>query len=171
MKSALSQQLPVVNTLRLFDKAIPEITKDWPEQWQNQPTIMTPEKLLPALLKNRLPVLLKNTLPVPTKAATDIPSANAPDPTAANPEVNPNAAGDKPSDAVSDVDESAQTKPPAKKAAAPKGDKPKAAGDKPASGKKRRKHRQLKTSRLRSLFNKTTCQLWRRHSRNRASKI
>jgi len=57
--------------------------------------------------------------------ATDIPSANAPDPTAANPEVNPNAAGDKPSDAVSDVDESAQTKPPAKKAAAPpKGDKP-----------------------------------------------
>jgi len=32
-------------------------------------------------------------------------------------------------------------------------------GDKPKSGSKRRKHRQLKTSRLRSLFNKTTCQL------------
>jgi len=67
-----------------------------------------------ALLKNRLPVAEEHAPSTDEAVATDIPSANAPDPTAANPEVNPNAAGDKPSDAVSDVDESAQTKPPAK---------------------------------------------------------
>lgn len=65
--------------------------------------------------------------------ATDIPTANAPDATAVLPDLNPDVAGDKPSD-----DESAQTKPAAKKekaAAPPKGDKPaaKAAGDKPAA--------------------------------------
>ena len=52
--------------------------------------------------------------------ATDIPTANAPDPTAVHPDLNPDAAGDKLSD-----DESEQTKPSAKKAAAPPtGDKP-----------------------------------------------
>jgi len=45
--------------------------------------------------------------------------------------VNPNAVGDKPSDAVSDVDESAQTKP-ARKPAAKKADAP-PKGEKPAS--------------------------------------
>jgi len=79
-------------------------------------------------------VLLKNTLSTDEAVATDIPSANAPDPTAANPEVNPNAAGDKPSDAVSDVDESAQTKPPKKSSTTTKGDKPAAkAADKACS--------------------------------------
>lgn len=61
--------------------------------------------------------------------STDIPTANAPDPTTANPEVNPNAAQEKGSEAVSSPDESAfQPKstgqPGAKKAAAPKKDKP-----------------------------------------------
>lgn len=77
--------------------------------------------------------------------ATDIPSANAPDPTATNPDVNPNAAGEKSSTAASTVDDSAQVQPVAKKTAqAPKGDtaakgaKAKegataAAGDKPAA--------------------------------------
>jgi len=67
--------------------------------------------------------------------ATDIPSANAPDPTTANPDVNPNAAGEKPTAEAQVSENSSQTavdqpavsaktedKPAAKKAAAAKGD-------------------------------------------------
>ena len=94
-------------------------------------------EVAPSTVEKQAPSVAEEHAPSTDEAvATDIPSANAPDPTDANPEVNPNATGDKPSDAVSDVDESALTKPPAKKAAAPpKGDKPaaKAAGDKPAA--------------------------------------
>lgn len=77
--------------------------------------------------------------------STDIPTANAPDPKAANPEVNPDAAGEKSSTAASTVDDSAQVQPePKKTAQVPKGEKPpakaakakdgdEAAGDKPAA--------------------------------------
>lgn len=73
--------------------------------------------------------------------ATDIPSANAPDPTSVNPEVNPNAAEEKKSLAVSNPDESglqpkSDGQADAKKSdAPPKRDKPaaKAEGDKPAA--------------------------------------
>lgn len=75
--------------------------------------------------------------------ATDIPTANAPDPKAANPEVNPDAAGEKSSTVASTVDDSAQVQPAAKKTAqVPKEDKPaaKAAkakdGAEPATGDK-----------------------------------
>lgn len=55
--------------------------------------------------------------------ATDIPTANAPDPTALNPEVNPNATGEKPTTEASTPDESAsQAKPPKKSAPADKAD-------------------------------------------------
>lgn len=57
--------------------------------------------------------------------ATDIPSGNAPDPKAANPEVNPDATGEKSSTVASAVDDSAQVQPTAKKTAqVPKEDKP-----------------------------------------------
>lgn len=84
--------------------------------------------------------------------ATDFPSANAPDPTAANPDVNPNATGDKPTavgensqtTSQTSVEESAKTaedetgkKPAAKKPAAAA----KAAGDKPAAAAKAKKEK------------------------------
>lgn len=89
--------------------------------------------------------------------ATDFPSANAPDPTALNPEVNPNAAGEKPTTdtiagdtntqtdadvATASAEQQAEDKPVAKKPAAKAaGDKPaaKAAGDKPAAKAKKEK--------------------------------
>ena len=62
---------------------------------------------------------------------TSIPTANAPDPTTANPEVNPDAAAEKDSQAVSTPDESASQPT----AAATKGDKPVAKAAKPAAAK------------------------------------
>ena len=53
--------------------------------------------------------------------ATDIPSANAPDPTSANPEVNPNATGEKGSASASNPDATPKKGKPAAKA---EGDKP-----------------------------------------------
>jgi hypothetical protein len=95
--------------------------------------------------------------------ATDFPSANAPDPKAANPDVNPNAVGDKPTavgepgditsqtsvqePAVS-AEDTADKKPAAKEdeekpAAKPAREKPpaKAAGDKPAAAAKAKKEK------------------------------
>ena len=82
--------------------------------------------------------------------ATDFPSANAPDPKAANPDVNPNAVGDKPT-AVGEksqttsqtavqvptktAEEEVEKKPAGKKPAA------KAAGEKPAAGAKAKKEK------------------------------
>ena len=89
--------------------------------------------------------------------ATDFPSANAPDPKAVNPDVNPNAVGDKPTSVGEKGDTTSQTsvqertksakdetdkKPAAKKPAAKAdGDKPaaKADGDKPAAKAKKEK--------------------------------
>jgi hypothetical protein len=80
--------------------------------------------------------------------ATDFPSANAPDPKAVNPDVNPNAVGDKPTSVGEPGDTTSQTsvqeptksakdetdkKPAAKKPAA------KADGDKPAAKAKKEK--------------------------------
>ena len=82
--------------------------------------------------------------------ATDFPSANAPDPKAANPDVNPNAAGDKPTAVGEPGDITSQTsvqepavsapdktdkKPAAKKPPA------KADGDKPAAAAKAKKEK------------------------------
>jgi hypothetical protein len=89
--------------------------------------------------------------------ATDFPSANAPDPEAANPDVNPNAAGEKPTSlgepgdintqtsvekATVSAQDEADKKPAAKKPAAKAADDKlaaKAAGDKPAAKAKKEK--------------------------------
>lgn len=82
--------------------------------------------------------------------ATDFPSANAPDPKAANPDVNPNAVGDKPTavgeksqttsqtavqEPTKTAEEEVEKKPAGKKPAA------KAAGEKPAAGAKAKKEK------------------------------
>lgn len=82
--------------------------------------------------------------------ASDFPSANAPDPKAVNQDVNPNAAGDKPTavgekgqstrqtsveEPTKTVEEEVEKKPAAKKPAA------KAAGEKPAAGAKAKKEK------------------------------
>ncbi|AFZ20971.1 DUF2996 domain-containing protein [Allocoleopsis franciscana] len=69
---------------------------------------------------------IENTPSSDEQQATDFPSANAPDPTAANPEVNPNATGDKPTA----VGEKPAAKKPAAAAKAKK-EKPPAPEDKP----------------------------------------
>jgi hypothetical protein len=84
--------------------------------------------------------------------ATDFPSANAPDPTAVNQDVNPNAAGDKPTAVGQKSQTTSQTsvEEPAKTAEdetdkKPAGKKPaaaaKAAGDKPAAAAKAKKEK------------------------------
>ncbi len=70
--------------------------------------------------------------------ASDFPSANTPDPTAVNQDVNPNAAGDKPTAVGEKSQTTSQTsvaEPAAKKAAA------KAAGEKPAAAAKAKKEK------------------------------
>lgn len=81
--------------------------------------------------------------------ATDLPTANAPDPTAANPEVNPNATGEKPATDTAAGDTNSQTdaKVPAKSAQEQADGKPaekkkpaaQAADDKPAAKPKKEK--------------------------------
>jgi len=100
----------------------------------------------PSTVEEQAPsVVSENLHSTAEPEATSIPSANAPDPTTANPEVNPNAATAKGSQAVSSPDESAFDgksggQPEAQADAPPKGDqKPgaaKAAGAKPAAAKK-----------------------------------
>ncbi|KJH73105.1 DUF2996 domain-containing protein [Aliterella atlantica] len=84
----------------------------------------------PSTVEEQAPSIVEEHLKSTSEAAsTDIPTANAPDPTAVNPEVNPNATGEKSSTEVSTPDETAsQDKPPKKSAAAAK-----AADDKPAA--------------------------------------
>ena len=107
-------------------------------------------EVAPSTVDKQAPSVSEENAPSTDEAvATDIPSANAPAPTTGNPEVNPNAAGEKGSEAVSNVDESAfqpssDGQPGAKKAdAPPKRDKPaaKAAGDKPAAAKGAKKEK------------------------------
>lgn len=88
----------------------------------------------PSTVEEQAPSVVSEHLHSTSEAeATDIPTANAPDPTVANPEVNPNAAGEKSSTAASSPDDNAWAQPEAKKTAkAAKADKPAAAGDKPA---------------------------------------
>lgn len=75
--------------------------------------------------------------------ATDFPSANAPDPKAANPDVNPNATGDKPTAVGEKSQTTSQTsvQEPTKSAKDETDKKPaaKAAGDKPAAKAKKEK--------------------------------
>lgn len=82
----------------------------------------------PSTVEQQAPSVAEENAPSTTSdVGTDIPTANAPDPKAANPEVNPNAAGEKSSTVASTPDDSAQVqKNPKKTAAAAKGDAPEA---------------------------------------------
>lgn len=95
------------------------------------------ENAPPSTVEEQAPSIVEEHLKSTSEAeSTDIPTANAPDPTALNPEVNPNASGEKSSTEVSTPDETAsQAKPPKKSATASKTDKPaaKATDDKPAA--------------------------------------
>ena len=100
----------------------------------------------PSTVEEQAPSIVSEHLHSTSEAeATDIPTANAPDPTDVNPEVNPNAAGEKSSTVASSPDDTASVQPEAKKTAkAPKEDKPvaaKAAGDKPAAAKGAKKEK------------------------------
>lgn len=83
----------------------------------------------PSTVEEQAPSIVSEHLHSTSEAeATDIPTANAPDPTAVNPEVNPNATGEKSSTVASTPDDTASVQPEAKKTAkAPKEDKPAAA--------------------------------------------
>ncbi len=90
------------------------------------------ENAPPSTVEEQAPSVVKEHLHSTSEAeATDIPTANAPDPTALDPEVNPNATGEKPTTEASTPDESAsQSKPPKKTAPANKADKPAAKKEK-----------------------------------------
>lgn len=105
----------------------------------------------PTAGESRTPSASKENAPsTDVPEASDFPSANAPDPNAVNQDVNPNAAGDKPT-AVGEksqstrqtsaekptktAEEEVEKKPAAKKPAA------KAAGEKPAAGAKAKKEK------------------------------
>ena len=90
------------------------------------------ENAPPSTVEEQSPSIVEEHLHSTSEAeATDIPSANAPDPTALDPEVNPNATGEKPTSEASTPDESASSaKPPKKSAAADKADKPAAKKEK-----------------------------------------
>lgn len=99
----------------------------------------------PSTVEEQAPSVVSEHLHSTSEAeATDIPTANAPDPTAMDSELNPNAAGEKPSTEASSPDDSATAQQPAAKksppagdqkpaAKAPKPDKPAPTGDKPAA--------------------------------------
>lgn len=86
----------------------------------------------PSTAEQQAPSVSEENAPSTTSdQATDIPSANTPDPKAVNPDVNPNAAGEKSSTESPTPDDSAQVQQPAKKTAqVPKGDKPAAKKEK-----------------------------------------
>ena len=91
------------------------------------------EESPPSTVDQQAPsVVSENLRSTAEPETTSIPTANAPDPTTANPEVNPDAAAEKDSQAVSTPDESASQP---KAATAPKGDKPAAKAAKPAAAK------------------------------------
>lgn len=111
-------------------------------------------EVAPSTVEKQAPSVAEEHAPSTDEAvATDIPTANAPDPTAVNPEVNPDAAGEKSSTAVSSPDETALQPESKKTRSVPKGDKPaakaegdkptaaKAAGDKPAAAKAAKKEK------------------------------
>jgi hypothetical protein len=101
----------------------------------------------PSTVEQQAPSVSEDHAPSTTSdVGSDIPTANAPDPKSANPEVNPNAAGEKSSTVASTVDDSAQVQrnpkktagaakgdAPAAKAAAKKEGEPAAKGDAPAA--------------------------------------
>lgn len=94
------------------------------------------ENAPPSTVEEQAPSVAEHLHSTSEAEATDIPTANAPDPKAANPEVNPNAAGEKPSTAASSPDDTALVQPEAKETTkASKEEKPaaKEAGDKPAA--------------------------------------
>lgn len=88
------------------------------------------ENAPPSIVEEQAPSIVAEHLHSTSEAeATDIPTANAPDPTTVDPQVNPNATGEKPTSVASTPDESAsQTKPPKK--TADKSDKPAAKKEK-----------------------------------------
>ncbi|MBD1929332.1 DUF2996 domain-containing protein [Trichocoleus sp. FACHB-90] len=84
------------------------------------------EEIAPSTVDKQAPDVSEDNAPsTDSDVATNIPTANAPDPASTNPEVNPNAAGEKSSTAASTPDDSAQVQPnPKKTAQVPKEDKP-----------------------------------------------
>ena len=105
-------------------------------------------EVAPSTVEQQAPSVSEENAPsTDSDVATDIPTANAPAPEAVNPEVNPNASGEKSSTEASTPDDSAQVQPDAKKTAqAAKADKPAAAkaakADKPAAAKAAKKDEQ-----------------------------
>jgi len=115
-------------------------------------------EVAPSTVDQQAPDVAEDNAPSTDESvATDIPSANAPDPATANPDVNPNAAGEKPTaegnradlDSQTAIDKpakSAKTDPGAgstEKAAAKKAGAAKAKGDDaaPAAGAKAKKEK------------------------------
>lgn len=87
------------------------------------------ENAPPSTVEEQAPSIVKEHLHSTSEAeATDIPTANAPDPAALDPELNPNATGEKPTTEASTPDESASSATPKKTAPA---DKPAAKKEKP----------------------------------------
>lgn len=84
------------------------------------------EEIAPSTVDQQAPDVSEDNAPsTDSDVATNIPTANAPDPASTNPEVNPNAAGEKSSTAASTPDDSAQVQAnPKKTAQVPKEDKP-----------------------------------------------
>ncbi len=97
-------------------------------------------EVAPSTVENQAPSVAEAQAPsTDSPQATDIPSSSAPDPKTANPDVNPNASGEKPTTEAQPGDISSQTsvkQPAAKKAAKPKSDVEQAdaaKGDAPAA--------------------------------------
>lgn len=115
-----------------------ETTPNKDKSAQSQPVDQAPagqtagEESPPSTVDQQAPsVVSENLRSTNEPETTSIPTANAPDPTTANPEVNPDAAVEKDSQAVSTPDESA-AQPKAAKAGA-KAAAGLAPGDKPAA--------------------------------------
>lgn len=95
-------------------------------------------EIAPSTVEKQAPSVSEEHSPsTDSDQATDIPSANAPDPSSANPDVNPNAAGEKPTAEAQLSENSSQTavEEPAVSAKDKADDKSAQAADKPAAKK------------------------------------
>lgn len=131
---SLELTLPCVKmTVKLLFSSYPTMADNTSN---NSPEAQAPigktagENAPPSTVEEQAPSIVQEHLHSTSEAeATDIPTANAPDPAALDPELNPNATGEKPTTEASTPDESAsQAKPPKKSASA---DKPAAKKEKP----------------------------------------
>ncbi|MBW4574542.1 MAG: DUF2996 domain-containing protein [Aphanothece sp. CMT-3BRIN-NPC111] len=95
-------------------------------------------EIAPSTVEKQAPSVSEEHSPsTDSDQATDIPSANAPDPSSANPDVNPNAAGEKPTAEAQLSEKSSQTavEQPTVSAKDKADDKSAQAADKPAAKK------------------------------------